>query len=199
MNRKATCKLLQANKKLYRHSRGVEITAFILARKYGADEKKAALAGLLHDYGKLYNQKMLYQLARKKNISIDPITFYEPALLHAPVGAWLLENELGLKDREVLDAVRFHTTGNGQMTILSRIVYLADFIEPGRLFAGVRNIRSMALKMGQLERALLAAAESTIYNVLQKGRLLHGASIEFRNNMLLSLQEEKLEDEYEEG
>lgn len=199
MNRKAARRILQArdNKDQYRHARGVEITAFLLAEKYGVDGEKASLAGLLHDYGKPYTPDKLLQIARRQRIQLDALTLREPALLHAPVGAWLLEHELGLRDRDVLEAVRCHTTGNPKMGKLSRIVYLADAIEPGRCFAGVQQIRELAFLYGQLERALLFAVELTIQNVLKKGKLLHADSVALRNSLVQSRRSKELEESYE--
>ncbi len=201
MNRETVRELLQAkgSKKLYLHARSVEDTAFLLAGKYGVDQEKAALAGLTHDYGKLHGQEELIRLVQNNGINIDPMMLQEPVLLHAPVGAWLLEHELGLQDQEILESVRLHTTGAAAMSNLSRVVYLADFIEPGRCFNGVQEVRDLALKHGHLERALLAAVEITICNVLQKGKLLHGDSIALRNSMVIFLREKELEEKYGEG
>ncbi|MEW5919992.1 MAG: bis(5'-nucleosyl)-tetraphosphatase (symmetrical) YqeK [Bacillota bacterium] len=201
MQRETARELLQAkgSTRFYRHGRGVERTAFLLAKKYGIDAEKAAFAGLMHDYGKLYNEEELLRLARKHGIPVNPVMVQEPALLHAPVGAWLLEHELGLQDREMLDAVRHHTTGAAEMSMLSRIVYLADFIEPGRRFKGVKEVRELAFSRKQLEKALLTAVEMTIHNVMQKGKLLHEASIDFRNSLILSLREKELEGSHGEG
>ena len=195
MNREKIRELLRikGSEKLYWHAQRVENTAIQLAEKYGLNEEKAALAGLTHDYGKLLGHDELIQLVLKNDITIEPIMLWEPALLHAPVGAWLLEHELGLHDQEVLDAVRLHTTGSGEMGLLARIVYLADFIEPYRKFSGVEKVRDLALRKVQLEQALLVAVEMTIFSVLQKGRLLHDASIAFRNSIILALREKKLE------
>ncbi len=201
MNREKIHELLRikGSEKLYGHAQRVENTAIELAEKYGLNEEKAALAGLTHDYGKLLGHDELINLVQKNDIEIEPIMLWEPALLHAPVGAWLLEHELGLQDQEVLDAVRQHTTGSGKMGLLSRIVYLADFIEPNRRFGGVEIIRNLALKQGQLEQALLASIEMTIFSVLQKGRLLHDASIAFRNSIILFLREKNLEEKHGKG
>lgn len=201
MKRETVRKILQArdNKDLYRHARGVERTAFLLAEKYGVDREKASLAGLLHDYGKPYAAEELMRIAIQQRIPLDALTLREPALLHAPVGAWLLKHDLGLRDREILEAVRCHTTGDPKMGKLSRIVYLADAIEPGRCFAGVQHIRELAFLHGQLEMALLLAVELTIQNVLKKGRLLHSASLALRNSLVLSLRSKELEENCEKG
>ena len=185
------------NKNLYRHARGVERTALLLADRYGVNGEKASLAGLLHDYGKPYAAEELLQIARRQSIPLDALTLREPALLHAPVGAWLLKHDLGLRDREILEAVHCHTTGNSKMSKLSRIVYLADAIEPGRCYAGVQYIRELAFLHGQMERALLFAVELAIQSVLKKGRLLHGDSLAFRNSLVMSRRGKELEESHE--
>lgn len=171
----------------------------MLAGRYDIDAEKAAFAGLIHDYGKLFSHEELLRLAWEHELMQHPIMLQEPALLHAPVGAWLLERDLGLRDREVLEAVSQHTTGAAKMSMLSRIVYLADFIEPGRRFKGVEEVRELAFACKQLEKALLAAVEMTILHVFQRGKMLHKASVEFRNSLILSLRQKELEENHGEG
>lgn len=175
------------NRQLLAHAKGVEKTARRLAIAYGADEEKAALAALLHDYGKTYSKDDLKQIAFANNI-IDEFLLQEPALLHAPVGSWLLEHELGIDDLEILNAVKTHTTGTAGMTLLSGIIYLADNIEPGRSFPGVDEIRELAFK--DLHKALLRAVDTTIRYVLERQSILHPGSISFRN-WLISLLRKK--------
>ena len=170
---------------LFMHSVGVEETAYRLALNYGADTQKASLAGLMHDYAKSFSNERLYRIAVENNLA-DDLSLQEPSLLHAPVGAWLLKWELGIEDVEVLEAVKVHTTGAAGMSLLARIVYLADYIEPGRTHFGVIEIRELAF--ADLERALLGAVNLTIKRVLERGRLVHPGSISFRNSLILSLR-----------
>ena len=139
----------------------------------------------MHDYGKSFSNDRLYRIAVENNLA-DDLSLQEPSLLHAPVGAWLLKWELGIEDGEVLEAVKVHTTGAAGMSLLARIVYLADYIEPGRTHSGVIEIRELAFS--DLERALLGAVNLTIKRVLERGRLLHPGSISFRNSLILSLR-----------
>ncbi|MGI5823187.1 MAG: bis(5'-nucleosyl)-tetraphosphatase (symmetrical) YqeK [Dethiobacteria bacterium] len=178
-------KLLQrrAGGRLFNHSRGVEECACRLARVYGVDETKASLAGLLHDYGKIYPEKVLRQVALEHSLG-DGLIFQEPKLLHAPVGAWLVRHELGIEDEEVLAAIRVHTTGAAGISLLARIVYLADYIEPGRVYPGVDDLRKTAFE--NLNQALLNALERTIKHILEKKKVLHPDSIAFRNSLILS-------------
>lgn len=180
-----TRKLLQrrAGGRLFNHSQGVEECACRLAQVYGVDKAKASLAGLLHDYGKIYPEKVLRQIALEHSLG-DELIFREPKLLHAPVGAWLLRHELGIEDEEVLAAIRVHTTGAAGISLLARIVYLADYIEPGRVYPGVDDLRKLALK--NLNQALLNALERVIKHVLAKKKVLHPDSVAFRNSLILS-------------
>ncbi len=174
--------------KLLAHTKGVEKTARRLAAFYGADEEKAALAALLHDYGKTYAVDDLRRVALAHDIT-DEFSLQEPALLHGPVGSWLLEHELGIDDDEILHAVKVHTTGAAGMTLFSGIIYLADYIEPGRAFPGVDRIRELACK--DLHRALLAAVDLTICSVLEKQGIIHPGSISFRNWLITVLRKKE--------
>ncbi len=170
------------DEELFLHSEGVAGAARQLACSYGADGDKACLAGYLHDYGKRYSAKELARLAAQMQVKIDPVSLKEPRLLHAPVGALLLKRDLGLDDEDILTAVRFHTTGVPGMSLLDKILYLADYIEPGRDYEGVSEIRKLA--ENSLEQALLAAVDNTIRSVLRRGLLLHPDSVRFRNSIL---------------
>ncbi|NLA11062.1 MAG: HD domain-containing protein [Firmicutes bacterium] len=167
---------------LYQHSLGVAETAAALAVRYRGDKRRAYLAGLLHDYGKGYSRSALGQKAGEMGLCLDRVSLREKGLLHAPVGAALLPLELGVTDPAVLGAVACHTTGRPGMSLLEKIVYLADLIEPGRDFEGVEQLREMAST--DLDRALLAAVDGTIQRVIQRGLLLHPRSVLFRNSLL---------------
>ncbi len=172
--------------RLYRHSLGVAKIAESLAQKNGADRCKAYLAGLLHDYGKRYSTNQLMEKAKELSIDLDWFCINEPKLLHAPVGAALLKSELDIYDKELLDAVAYHTTGKAKMTMLGKILYLSDSIEPGREYRGVNEIRSLA--SFDLDGAILKVVEYTILSVLERKLLLHPLSVELRNDLLLSLR-----------
>lgn len=172
---------------LYQHSVGVAETAAALAARYRGDRHRAYLAGLIHDYGKGYSHTELCRKAEQMGLCLDRVSLKEKRLLHAPVGAALLPVELGITDSAVLRAVAYHTTGRAKMSLLEKVLYLADFIEPGRDFDGVKKLREIART--DLDRALLAAVEQTIQSVLIRGLLLHPRSVQFRNSLLTSLRE----------
>ncbi|MBM4234933.1 MAG: HD domain-containing protein [Firmicutes bacterium] len=167
---------------LYEHSLATAETAAELAVRYGSKREKAYLAGLVHDYGKRLKRRQLLEVAESYNLKLDRITMGEAKLLHAPVGAALLTEELKINNRELLNAVSFHTTGSSGMTLLARVLYLADCIEPGRTFDGVDKIRELAAI--DLEQALLAAVDKTICSVVARGLKLHPRSVAFRNSLL---------------
>ncbi|HHW74556.1 MAG TPA: HD domain-containing protein [Firmicutes bacterium] len=171
---------------LYQHSLGVAETAADLALRYRGDRLRAYLAGLLHDYGKVYSSSELRSKAEQMGLRLDRVSLEEKGLLHAPVGAALLPIEVGVTDSAVLKAVAYHTTGRPGASLMEKVLYLADIIEPGRDFEGVEGLREIART--DLERALLAAVEHTIQRVLQRGFMLHPRSVRFRNSLLAGLR-----------
>ncbi len=170
---------------LYEHSLATAGTAAELAERYGSKREKAYLAGLVHDYGKRLKRQQLLEAAESYNLKLDSITLGEARLLHAPVGAVLLAEELKINDRELLNAVSYHTTGYSGMTLLAKVLYLADSIESGRRFDGVDKIRELAAV--DFEQALLAAVDNTICSVVARGMKLHPRSVAFRNSLLDSI------------
>jgi predicted HD superfamily hydrolase involved in NAD metabolism len=116
----------------YEHTIGVMYTASAMAMRYGADMEKALLAGLLHDCAKCIPSDEKIKLCEKQNISISESERKNPSLLHAKLGAFLAETKYEVKETEILDAISYHTTGRPKMTLLDKIIYIADYIEPNR-------------------------------------------------------------------
>lgn len=127
-------KLLKENisKKRYLHSIGVSNTSACLAMKYGADVYKAYLAGLLHDCAKGLDEKDLINTCLDAGISISDTERDNPELLHSKAGSVLAKGLYKIKDEEILGAIYYHTTGKPDMTLLEKIVFVADYIEPNR-------------------------------------------------------------------
>ncbi len=167
---------------LYRHSLGVAKAAVVLAKRLGVDVEKAELAGLLHDYGKRYSHQELIEKADQLNLKLDELTRREGKLLHAPVGAALLYSELQINEADLTEAVSDHTTGRSGMSMLGKVLYLADYIEENRNFEGVEMIRQLAST--DFDQALLAAVNNAIRSVLARNLILHPRSVEFRNSLL---------------
>lgn len=169
----------------YIHCLGVMDTAIKLASKYNYDTDKAALAGLIHDCGKLKDNEEILKAAQKTGIIQDDIMANNIELLHAPLGAFIAENTYGIKDEEILQAVRYHTTGRINMTLLDKIIYLSDYIEPNRVFLRVSEIREFAYK--DIDKALLMAIEDTIMYVIENRLLLHNDTVNARNHLIINL------------
>ena len=120
------------DKDRYEHTKGVMYTACSLAMAYGYDLHKAMVAGLLHDCAKCIPHEEKIDLCRKNHMPVNEIELANPGLLHAKAGAILAERRYGVKDPEILHAIRVHTTGEPEMSLLDRILFVADYIEPGR-------------------------------------------------------------------
>lgn len=172
--------------KRWEHSLGVAATAAELAEIYGADRGKARLAGLIHDCAREMSNNTLLQTAEAFGIVVTDVDKREPILLHAAVGAVIARRDYGVLDSEVLHAIVWHTTGGPVMSLLDNIIFLADFIEPGRSYPGVDKLRALAGK--SLQDALLAAYDQTVKHVIGKGGLLHPATVAGRNAILLKPQ-----------
>lgn len=169
----------------YAHAKRVSDVAESLAVQHGADPDKAKLAGIIHDCARDFSSSALLQKARKFDILVDTVEQLVPVLLHGPVGAVIAELEFGISDPEVLSAVRFHTTGKENMSILEKIIYLADYIEPGRAFSGVEDVRHLAYI--NLDKGLLKAFDASIAHMVHTGGFIHILTIQSRNWLLSSL------------
>ena len=170
----------------FRHCRDVSQTAVRLAERWDADIEKARLAGILHDCARNLKGEELLKTSRQFGMIPSPLEMLQPALIHAPLGAIIAERRFGISEPQVLQAIRRHTTGAPQMTLLDKVIYLSDCIEPGRNFSGVRKIRDMAVE--DLDAAVLLAYEHSILFVVANGGLLHPNTVEGRNSLLMELK-----------
>ncbi len=116
----------------YEHTIGVMYTAASLAMKYNVDINQAMYAGLLHDCGKYCSTSEQIHLCEKYGIILTKSELEMPALIHAKLGVYLAEHQYNVSSKEILQAIRYHTTGREAMTMLEKIIYIADYIEPGR-------------------------------------------------------------------
>ena len=157
---------VQLTEKRYKHTLGVMETAVELAEKYGADVRKAELAAIFHDYAKFRPKDEMERIIMEQGM--DPLLLhFHSELWHAPVGAYLVRTEAGLEDEEILRAIERHTSGKPGMTLLDKVIYVADYIEPGRSFNGVEEVRELARH--DLDKAMLQAVKNTISFLLSKG------------------------------
>jgi predicted HD superfamily hydrolase involved in NAD metabolism len=160
--------------------------ALHLAERYGADQQKTAAAALFHDYAKDFSRDKLFQLVSHYQLKVDPVMAQAYQILHGKVAAAIACHEFGIKDPEILQAIENHTTGRKNMGMIEKIIYLADFIEPGRSYPGVDQLRELAEE--DLDRAVFKALNNTMIYVLRTGKLLHPNTLEARNQMLLEIQ-----------
>lgn len=172
MKREKMCYKLKKtlDKQRYKHTLGVAETARQMARRFGADEDKAALAGLLHDCAKCMTLSQMVKSA--KGMKLDPVMKESKALMHAVAGMCVAQNVYNVDDPEVLGAIRWHTTGCAEMTKLEKIVYLADIIEPNRkMYPGLEALR--ALCESDLDAAMHEALRMSLAHVQEQGKTLH--------------------------
>lgn len=123
---------LQLKHKRYEHTLGVAYTAACLAFIYDADPLKAELAGILHDCAKCMRDDELIAACGKAGIPLSREELLSPQVIHAKYGSYLAEQEYGITDKDILNAIRFHTTGRPDMSVLEKIIFTADYIEPMR-------------------------------------------------------------------
>ncbi|MCL6605186.1 MAG: bis(5'-nucleosyl)-tetraphosphatase (symmetrical) YqeK [Paenibacillus sp.] len=172
--------------KRWKHTLGVMDSAVKLAIRYGADPERAETAAILHDVAKYWPVDRMRKIIEDHALS-EVLLSHDKQLWHAEVGAFVAEKEYGITDPEVLDAIRYHTSGREGMSILEKIVCLADYIEPGRDFPGVDQIRKLAKV--SLEEGLVAGFDSTIRVLLEKRRIVFPLTVLARNDLVRVLEE----------
>jgi predicted HD superfamily hydrolase involved in NAD metabolism len=170
--------------KRFRHSLAVSREAAALARLYGADVEKAGFAGLVHDIEKDTPGPEQLQTLEKYSIILDNVEKCSPKLWHAMAGAAVLEHEYGVTDSEVLCAVRYHTTARAGMSLLEKIIYLADYVSEDRDYDGVGELRAVVHR--SLEEGLRAAYDFSVTELVGKGAAIHLDTARARNELICS-------------
>ena len=177
--------------KRYEHTLGVEYTAAALAMHYGSNLSDALTAGLLHDCAKCLPGEKLLKICEKNHIAVTEAERKHPYLLHGKVGGFLAEQKYGVRNREVIDAIVNHTTGREGMSLLEKIVFVADYIEPGRDHApNLDELRRLAFQ--DIDRVLLRILEDTLAYLKTDGRM-----IDPRTERTLRYYEKMMKQEHE--
>ncbi|KNZ40970.1 bis(5'-nucleosyl)-tetraphosphatase (symmetrical) YqeK [Acetobacterium bakii] len=192
MNKRKIDQLLKKAlpKKRYQHTMNVVEVAKSLAVRYNCNVKKASLAALLHDCAKNFSDEELIKYAEANGVRVDSVSRHDPQLLHGPVGAIVAENTYGVQDKTILNAIRYHTTGRKNMSKLEKIIYLADFIEPGRTFPGMDKLKSLAFE--DLDQAVIMALSDTIRYVALSDALIHKRTITARNDLIIKKMQKNI-------
>ncbi len=156
------------------HVLGTEETAAALALRWGADETAARRAALLHDCTKKFDREQHEAVCRLYDVKMDRDERETEKLLHAITGAAVARNVFGVS-REEESAIRWHTTGRADMSLLEKIIYLADYIEPTRDFCDLRELRKLAFE--DLDRAMLLGLDMAVEDLREKGAPVHSNSV----------------------
>ena len=155
--------------KRYEHTQGVAYTSAALAMRYGEDIRKAELAGLLHDCAKCLDNEKKINICKKNDISISDAEQRNPFLLHAKVGGHLAKTKYKIDDEDIINAILYHTTGRPGMSLLEKIVYIADYIEPGRDHEpNLEEVRSLSFQ--DLDEALLRILEDILVHLKESSK-----------------------------
>lgn len=169
---------MQMSEKRFRHVLGVEETAIALAGKYGTSLEKASIAALTHDYAKERSDDEFQLVIRRDQFDLD-LLHWGNEIWHGLVGANFVQRELEIDDEEILQAIRVHTTGAAEMSLLDKIIYVADYIEPGRKFPGVEKAREIALI--NLDDAVAYETKHTLAHLVEKEVPIYPKTIETYN------------------
>lgn len=167
----------------FQHVLRVEKKALELARRYHINLEQASIAALVHDYAKERDDGEMINLIKSQDFSKELLEYGNP-IWHGIVGAYIIEEELGITDQDILDAVRLHTTGAANMSELSKLIYVADYIEEGRDFPGVDEARR--LSEIDLDEAVKFEAYQTLNYLLKRKQRIYPKSIETYNTWVVN-------------
>lgn len=173
----------------FEHTLRVAEVSKELAVVYGVAVDKVQLAAILHDYAKNWPSEKLKSYILDNGLPRELLDF-DKELWHGPVGAHLFENQYGVVDQDILNAIRFHTTGRAEMSLVEMILYLADYIEPGRSFPGLQEVRQASEK--NLKYACWLVARNTIMYLMKKNATIHPDSFYAYNDFTRYIKTEGL-------
>lgn len=169
----------------FKHSVNVAKSAVELAEKYGADVNKAEIAGILHDSCKELDKEDMLQIINDSGIMLDVAQQNSPKLWHAVAGYCYARDFLKIQDEDILNAINYHTTGRANMSLLEKIIFIADFISEERVYDGVEIMREKASR--SLEEAMLFGLQFTISNLASKELVIHPDAVNCYNDILIKL------------
>lgn len=168
------------------HSINVSKCAVQLSKVYKCDEEKAKIAGIIHDCAKYFTDEQIEDCVRKFNIELDPLEVNNRSLSHSVIGSYVAKEVFNIDDEEIINAIKYHTTGRENMSLLEKIIYMADLIEEGRKFPRVEELRELTFS-GKLEEALILSFNNTIKFVIDNNQLIHPRTVSARNYVLRNI------------
>ncbi len=163
------------------HSLNVADSALELAKIYGEDEEKAYICGLLHDIEKNSPMEEQKEYMLKLGDDLPKVVLDNQKLWHAPAGACYIRDELGLTDPDMISAIKYHTTAKANMTLLEKIIYIADYISAERTYDGVEEMRTLAHE--DINKAILVGTRFTLSELLKNDRVINQDTIDAYNEM----------------
>ena len=169
--------------KRFIHSLNVAKCAVELSKIYGLNEDSAYIAGITHDCAKYLTEEEVNCYVNKYKIKLDEFEINNIALSHSLIGSYIALNELEIKDKDIISSIKHHTTGKENMTVLEKVIYMADLIEENRSFPGVDLLRKKTFE-GELDEALLISFNNTIKFVIDNNQLIHPRTINARNYIM---------------
>lgn len=162
----------------FEHTKRVIETAVELGRRFDENQEKIELAGAFHDYAKYWNKEEMKRIIVEENLPKDMLD-YQDEIWHGPVGAVLVRKEYGIEDDDILRAIEWHTTGHAKMSKLEKIIFLADYIEPGRNFLGLEEVREAAQR--DLDEACYLTSRNTIAYLASRKLLIYPETVHAYN------------------
>ena len=174
----------------FTHSVNVADEAVMLAKQYCCDEQLAYIAGILHDVAKEFSKEEQLQIIADGGIILDNVQKNAPKLWHSICGSIYVRDVMGIKDNNIINAVRYHTTGRADMSLLEKIIYTADFTSPERSYDGVETMRTLSRR--RLEDAMLFSCKFTLENLSSKELAIHKDQLDCYNELVLHAERSNL-------
>lgn len=183
MNKDEALKIVKAHlpEKRYIHTLGVLETAIDLAKIYNASECEVSLAAIFHDYAKYHPVEEMKSVVLTELLD-ERYLYYGDELLHGPVGAHFVKTKFRIENEHILNGIRYHTTGRVGMTIVEKIIFIADYIEPGRNFPGIDEVRHVVKK--DLDLAIILAIQNTVQLLMKKQLPIFPDTIDTYNSLI---------------
>lgn len=167
----------------YTHSLNVSKEAVILADIYGADRQKAAIAGILHDIAKEFSREQQLQIICDGGIILDNLEMKSPKLWHSICGSIYVNKFLGITDCDIINAIKYHTTGRAGMSLLEKIIYTADYTSEERNYRGVKTMRTKSRK--SLDEAILYSCQFSLADLSKRELAIHPNQLECYNETVM--------------